>query len=179
MWGGLHMKAPTDACEFRIDAVWRMGAQMEGVGETDCGLWSDWFWGRAESVLSEQTFVKCQERWRGKTQHFTRCEEKFGFCRVFSDSASLYCLLFVEPLVAEGLDNCRLLGKIGFHVAICLPPLPPSHLWMPFGNIPPSVISLLCHLIPHSLSPWPFLSLFPFHSVLFGPERTILNKGWF
>lgn len=86
--------------------------------------------------------------------------KKFDFHYAFSDSGSFHCLLFVEPLVEEGLDNSWLLGKIRFHVAICLPPLPPlSFPWMPFGNIPPSVISLLCHLISFSLSPWPFLSL--------------------
>lgn len=173
-----------------VDAVGRMGAQMEG-GD---GSGSDWrcccpidFWGGAECVLSEEAFVKCQKKNKKNQQRMTknispdvkRSSTSIRFS--LSDSGSFYCLLFVEPLDAEGLDDCRLLGKIRFHVMICLPPLPPSPLSMPFGNIPSSVISLLCHLISISRSPWPFRSLSAlfFHLVLFSPEQTVQHKGWF
>lgn len=47
------------------------------------------------------------------------------------------------------------------------------HLWMPFGNIPPSVISLFMSLnIPFSiLRPFLSLSLLLFHSALLSPEH--------
>lgn len=86
-------------------------------------------------------------------------------------SSSLYCLLFAELLVAEGLDNCRLLGKIRFHVAIPLP-FPPSLPWMPFGNISPSVKSLLCHSI--SLYPTPHPPAPPL-TILLSPPASLIR----
>ncbi len=133
-----------------------------------------------KSVLSEQTFVKCQKKKKHggkKPKTFYQMWRDVWFpLSLLWLWLLLYCLLFVEPLVAEGLDNWRLQGKIRFHVALCLPPLPPSLLWMPFGNILPSVISLLCHLISLSLSPWPFLSLclpLPLSAIQPGAHPTI------
>lgn len=96
-----------------------------------------------------------------------------------SHSSSLYCLLFVELLVAEGLDNCRLLGKIRFHVVI---PLPFLHL---FPECPSVASFLLWNLF--YVTQYPFihppdhfaLSGCLSHSVLFNLERTRQYKCWF
>lgn len=70
--------------------------------------------------------------------------------------------------------------EIRFHVAISPLLAPLSSSQMPFGNISPSVESLLCHLISFFCSPdhFSFPAYHP-HAVLFSLEHAKHNKGRF
>lgn len=115
---------PTDAYGFRGRFFrWRMEVhrwrEETGVGEKATVARSI-FEVEQNPVPSEQTFVKCQKH-AGKKKTSSDVKREFISIRFSPTLAPFYCLLFAEPPVAEGLDNCRLLGKIRFHVAIGLP----------------------------------------------------------